>query len=77
MLAFDDPLEDGEADHGIKPEVRPHGERAPPDFGAAQRQGPVRNGQQGQQEMARTVPVGQDAKANGQHEHGKQPINGH
>ncbi|RMJ03322.1 hypothetical protein CDV36_015151 [Fusarium kuroshium] len=59
------------------PEMRPHGERAPPDFGGGQRESPVRNGQEAQKDMAKKESAVQDKKPNGQHDRGKQPINGH
>ncbi|RSL56942.1 hypothetical protein CEP54_008559 [Fusarium duplospermum] len=47
------------------PEMRFHGERAPPDFGGGQRESPVRNGQEAQQKMVKATPADQDKQPNG------------
>ncbi|KAL2675665.1 hypothetical protein Neosp_011855 [[Neocosmospora] mangrovei] len=58
------------------PQMRPHDERAPQDFGAdGQRETPARNGQEAQQETLKT-PEDQGVKPNMKRKRGKQPISG-
>ncbi|KAI8719812.1 hypothetical protein NCS52_00763300 [Fusarium sp. LHS14.1] len=57
------------------PQMRPHDERAPQDFGGGQRESPARNGQEAQQETVKT-PADQGVKPNMKHKRGKQPVNG-